>query len=202
MSPRSDVSEDRRAQIIEAALGSFLRQGYNKTTMDDIVTASGLSKGTLYWYFDSKDDLFAAALASVFEDVGRQTTPGLIQCATASDKLRAIARAAANLADTFEGFFGLFLEFWASSAHREEAAQIWVELLEEYKNIIVSIIEEGIESGEFRPLNAEPLVWAILAAYDGLAAYLLFLPKLDLDQSSDVFVETLLSGLRADKEAP
>jgi AcrR family transcriptional regulator len=200
MSPRSDVSEERRAQIIEAALSSFLRQGYNKTTMDDIVTASGLSKGTLYWYFDSKDELFAAALMSVFEDVRRQAMPGLAQCATASDKLHAIARAASNLSEMFEGFFGLFLEFWASSPHREEAAQIWVELLEEYKNIVVSIIEEGIKSREFRPVNAEPLVWAILAAYDGLAAYVMFLPKLDLQQSSDAFVETLLSGLRADKE--
>ncbi|MGD2179002.1 MAG: AAA family ATPase, partial [Anaerolineae bacterium] len=46
MSPRSEVSE-RRAQIIEAALTSFLRHGYNKTTMDDIVDGCGLSKGTL-----------------------------------------------------------------------------------------------------------------------------------------------------------
>jgi AcrR family transcriptional regulator len=201
MSSSSDVSEQRRAQIIQAALSSFLSQGYNKTTMDDIVSASGLSKGTLYWYFDSKDQLLAAALMSVFEEAAKQAVSSLEHCTTASDRLRAIARAASKLGDTFEGFFGLFLEFWASSRQREEAASIWVGLLEEYKNIVVSIIEEGVESGEFRPVNAEPLVWAKLAAYDGMAAYLMFLPRLNLYESSDVFVETLLSGLQADKEA-
>jgi AcrR family transcriptional regulator len=197
MSPRSDVSGERRAQIVEAALSSFLRRGYNNTTMDDIVAESGLSKGTLYWYFDSKDDLFAAALTSVFEHVGEQAMTGLAECETASDMLRTMAQAASNLGESFEGFFSLLVEFWASSPHRDEAARMWAELLEGFKNIIVGIIEEGIESGEFRPVDAEPLVWAILAAYDGLAAYLMFLPELDLHRSSDVFVETLLNGLQA-----
>lgn len=200
MSPRSDVSAERRAEIIKAALSSFLRQGYNKTTMDHIVAASGLSKGTLYWYFDSKDELFAAAMMAVFEDVGQQALEGVAQCDTASDMLRAVAQTASNLGEAFEGFFSLLVEFWASSPHREEAAQIWAEPLEEYKSIVVRIIEGGIESGEFRPVDAEPLVWAILAAYDGLAAYLMFLPELDLHCSSDVFVETLLNGLRATRD--
>jgi len=57
MPPRPDVSAERRAQIIEAALTCFTRKGYNNTTMDDVAAESGLSKGTLYWYFESKDNL-------------------------------------------------------------------------------------------------------------------------------------------------
>jgi AcrR family transcriptional regulator len=201
MHHRSGASGERRAQIIEAALNSFLRHGYNNTTMDDIVSASGLSKGTLYWYFDSKDDLFAAALTSVFEDVGQEVLTALANHETASDRLRDMARAASTLGQTFEGLFSLLMEFWASSSNREEAARIWASLLEEYRNIIVAIIKEGVESGEFKPVNAEALVWAMLATYDGLAAYLMLLPELDLQQTSEVFVETLLDGLQADNKA-
>jgi AcrR family transcriptional regulator len=64
MPPRPDVSAERHAQIIKAALACFSRKGYTNTTMDDIVAESGLSKGSLYWYFDSKDDLFAQAVMS------------------------------------------------------------------------------------------------------------------------------------------
>ena len=115
MTSRPDVSAERRTQIIEAALACFTRMGYNNTTMDDIVAESGLSKGTLYWYFKSKDDLFAAAIMSLLMDVGQETVAALEQSMTASDKLRALARAMVNFCKEAEGFFSLFLEFWASS---------------------------------------------------------------------------------------
>jgi AcrR family transcriptional regulator len=198
VSPRPDVSAERRAQIIEAALACFVREGYHNTTMDDIVAESGLSKGSLYWYFKSKDDLFAAALMSVFVDVGQEAVAALEQCTTASDKMRAVARAATGFGRAAEGFFNLFLEFWASSPRREEASQLWVGLLAQYKDVVVQIIEQGVKNGEFKPVDAEQLVWAMMAAYDGLAAYIMLMPDLDLDRISQVFVETLLGGLAAE----
>lgn len=199
MPPRPDVSAERRAQIIEAALACFTRKGYNNTTMDDIVTESGLSKGSLYWYFKSKDELFEAGMMSVFTNVGEQAFGALEGCATTADQLRAMARVTANVGKMLVGYFGLFLEFWASSERREESAQIWMDMLVQYKDLLVTIIEEGIEKGELKPVDAEPLVWAMLAAYDGLAAYLAIMPDLDMERASEVFAETLLSGLLADE---
>ena len=200
MTPRPDVSAERRTQIIEAALACFTSKGYNNTTMDDIVAASGLSKGSLYWYFKSKDELFAEAIMSVFMSVSQEAFAALEQCTTASDKLRAIAQTTADFSKEIEGFFGLFLEFWASSPRREEAGQFWVGMLVQYKDIIVEIVKEGISNGEFKPVEAEELVWAMMAAYDGLAAYAMLIPGIDLDQTSQVFVETLLRGLAIDKQ--
>ena len=198
MPPRPDVSAERRAQIIQAALACFTRKGYNNTTMDDIVAESRLSKGSLYWYFKSKDELFAEAIMSVFMDVGQEAFAALEQCTTATDKLRAIAQTTVDFSKQIEGFFGLFIEFWASSPNREEAGQLWIDMLVQFKDLIVQIIEEGIRNGEFKPVETEPLVWALMAAYDGLAAYIMFVPDLDLERISQVFAETLLSGLAAD----
>jgi len=198
MVPKVDVADERRAQIIQAALACFTRKGYNNTTMDDIVTESGLSKGTLYWYFKGKDDLFAAAIMSLLMDVGEEAVVALEQCTTASERLRALAQSAANFSKKAEGFFSLFLEFWASSPRREEAGQLWIGLLVQYKDLVVEIIEEGVRNGEFKPVDAEQLVWALLAAYDGLAAYIMFIPDMDLERVSQVFIKTLLDGLAAD----
>ncbi len=67
-----------RRTILAAALGVFSRQGYAGTTLDDITNAANLSKGAIYWYFDSKAQLFATLLGeqgSVFstllEDAAR-----------------------------------------------------------------------------------------------------------------------------------
>lgn len=61
-----------RRQILAAALDVFSRQGYAGTTLDDITAAANLSKGAIYWYFESKADLFATLLgerASIFSEL-------------------------------------------------------------------------------------------------------------------------------------
>lgn len=199
MPPRPDVSVERRAQIIQAALACFTRKGYNNTTMDDVAVASGLSKGALYWYFKSKDDLFKSAILSFFEgSFGSEAITALEQLPTAADRLRMLAQAMAGLTEQAEGLFNLFLEFWASSSRREETAQLWAGILVRYEGAVAGIIEEGVRNGEFKPVDAAGLVWAMMAAYDGLAAYVMLVPDLDLKQVSEAFVETLLSGLLAD----
>jgi AcrR family transcriptional regulator len=192
---KPETLEERKAQILKAAWACFTRKGYNNTTMDDIVVESGLSKGSLYWYFDSKDDLFKAAMMSFFFEVGQATFAALEQCETFSDKLRAGARSMANFCRRAEGLFGLLVEFWAQSDRREEANQFWADVLVQYKGLIAGIIEAGVQKGEFRPMDAEHLAWVLMAAYDGLAAYLMLMPELDLEGVSETFVETLLGGL-------
>jgi TetR/AcrR family transcriptional regulator, acrAB operon repressor len=61
-----------RRQILAAALDVFSKQGYAGTTLDDITAAANLSKGAIYWYFESKADLFATLLgerASIFSEI-------------------------------------------------------------------------------------------------------------------------------------
>tara|TARA_B100002052_G_C15492350_1_gene423448 strand:- start:234 stop:419 length:186 start_codon:yes stop_codon:yes gene_type:complete len=50
--------QNRKNQILNAAFEVFVRKGYAKTTMDDIVVVSKLSKGALYHYYKSKKELF------------------------------------------------------------------------------------------------------------------------------------------------
>jgi AcrR family transcriptional regulator len=52
--------QQRREQILQAAMACFARQGYHTTSMDEVVRQSGLSVGAIYSYFTSKEDLFLA----------------------------------------------------------------------------------------------------------------------------------------------
>ncbi len=67
MSPREDVSEERKEQILDAATEVFAQKGFDKARMDDIVEETGLSKGALYWYFKSKDDIIFAIMDRIFQ---------------------------------------------------------------------------------------------------------------------------------------
>jgi DNA-binding transcriptional regulator YbjK len=61
------TKEESRQKILQAAFEAFAENGYEKTSMDDIVKRSGLSKGTLYWHFTNKRELFLAAIQTPFQ---------------------------------------------------------------------------------------------------------------------------------------
>ena len=195
---RPDKAEERRQQIMEAALTCFSRKGFHRTTMDDIVAESGLSKGTLYWYFEGKDDLFMSLVKSFFLEMGSEFEAILEQPGSASDKLRAIARGFTEMFLGTEEFFNVFLEFWIQSALNEKFNQLIVGVLVQYRRLLVEIIAEGVKAGEFEAVDSTQLALATMAVYDGLAFYAMLMPdQVDMDQAGQAFVEVLIRGLTA-----
>ncbi len=199
-SKREQLISKRRRQILEAALAVFGERGFNAANVSDIAARAGVSQGTIYWYFDGKEELLTQALRAFFDGFGQGTVAAMAQCPTATDKLRALGRAMVDFAAQAEGLFTLFLEYWASHACRAEAGRLWTRVLTEYKDLVVGIIKEGMENGEFKPVDAESLVWALMAAYDGLSAYVMLMPDLDLARISQALVEALLTGLQVTEE--
>jgi AcrR family transcriptional regulator len=200
MTPRPDVTEERRAQIIEAALALFTRQGYANTTVDDIATESGLSKGAIYWYFDSKHDLFQATASSVMDKMVERSLTEIMIYDTATERLRVGARCLVDLCRDVEGYFGLVVEFWTQSDRREEVTAFWAEMINQYREAVEAIFEAGVRNGEFKSIDTEALAWMVMAAYDGLAAYHMMMPDIDVARISEGFIEALLGGVKANGE--
>jgi len=68
MSPRPDVSAERKKLILDAAMIIFSLKGFHQARMDDIAKHSGLSKGTIYWYFSSKEKIIAQSQDNLFDN--------------------------------------------------------------------------------------------------------------------------------------
>lgn len=66
------LSSDKRERIIDAVFGEFSRNGYEKTSLDAIVKAAGISKGGLYEYISSKEELFAFALEEAYRRLSQR----------------------------------------------------------------------------------------------------------------------------------
>jgi len=195
---REQIREERRRQILASALTVFSQKGFHAANVSDIAAHAGVSQGTIYWYFSSKQELFDAAIEAFFTGLGAELMAASHGSEAAADKLRALARSMDDFVANAQQVFAAFLGYLASSEDRQGSAQFWIDLLQQYVDGMVGIIEEGIRNGEFKEMDAEGLVWAIAAAYDGLAAYSMFMPDIDVSRVSKVFVETLLSGLVAD----
>ncbi|PZQ85948.1 MAG: TetR family transcriptional regulator [Ancylobacter novellus] len=66
-------SAEKRQQILRGARGVFLASGFDGASMGEIARTAGVSKATLYFYFASKEDLFAAVVSEVCRETAEQT---------------------------------------------------------------------------------------------------------------------------------
>jgi AcrR family transcriptional regulator len=192
------MREERRSQILASALAVFSQKGFHVSSVSDVAAHAGVSQGTIYWYFDSKEELFDAAILEYFADFGTEMTSALEGGGTASEKLRALAKNMDRFVAEAQQVLVAFLSYWASGQGQQKSAQLWIEVLQEYADYMVTVIEEGISTGEFKEVDARGLVWAMSAAYDGLAAYAMFIPEIDVERVSAAFVDTLLQGLQVE----
>jgi len=170
MTPRPDVSEERKAQIYQAALTCFNRKGCHRTTMDDIVAESGLSKGTLYWYFKSKKELFLALFQEIMAQFGQAWESVVAdEEASATDKLLASLTLIRTKFEEMVPFFGvMMMEAWALTRHDEDVERLTRELYESYVGTVARIVEEGVASGEFCTDSPPATALVIMTLFDGI----------------------------------
>ncbi|MFG3259781.1 TetR/AcrR family transcriptional regulator [Streptomyces sp. NPDC048172] len=88
MTANEDRGNARRTQIFKAAAAVFARQGYHRARMDDIVEESGLSKGALYWYFKSKEELATGLVHQMLTHESEALEAVVSRPEPAADRLR------------------------------------------------------------------------------------------------------------------
>jgi AcrR family transcriptional regulator len=169
MSPKTDISAGRKQQIFQAALACFNQKGYYQTTMDDIVAESGLSKGTLYWYFASKKELFVSLLQETLDPFGREWEAIVEdQSMTATQKLKAsLTFFRIQIVEQVD-LFGLVIESWAQTYHDDDVQKLTREFYKPYLTYMDRILNEGISEGEFQIEDVQATSAVILTIFDGL----------------------------------
>jgi TetR/AcrR family fatty acid metabolism transcriptional regulator len=200
MAPRPDVSAARKQQILDAAIVVFARQGFHKARMDDIAEEVGVSKGTLYWYFKSKDAIILSLLehlfAVEFEEVNQLLTVEM----RASDRLRMLSdQFAAMFQDRFGDIMPIIYEYYATAVRQDDVMAFLRDYFHGYLDVIAAFVRAGVESGEFRA-DVDPAATAFLiaASWEG-AAFLWFIDErqIDLKHFSETTMNVLFNGLLA-----
>ncbi len=200
-SPTSTDLDNKKAitreKILQSALACFANKGYHKTTMDDIVAQSGLSKGALYWHFKNKQDLFFSLIEWFMLEFSEEIFHAWTDDMSAADKIRAMTIASVEGSEQLVPFFKVLLDFWAQTTEDEQLLHIFDNTLAEFQNQVSAIIEQGIANGEFRPVNASHLSLALFGVVDSLFLYKTLLgDKIDMRGSAESLLEVLLEGLK------
>ena len=197
MPTQDDQTQERKNQILEAAMRVFARSGFDKARMDDIVEESGLSKGTLYWYFESKDDIITSILENMFDQELAHLNE-LQGEGSAADRIMAFTQQSIADLDEMRWLIPLVFEFYARALRQENVQEVLRKYLHAYLEILTPMIQSGIDLGEFQPLEAQEVAVEILAIFEGTLLLSVFDPGIiNLEKDIELGTSKLLDGLRA-----
>ena len=170
MSPRPDVSEERKDQILDAASEVFIERGFQKARMDDIAQEAELSKGALYWYFKSKDEIVLGIYDRVFSREARDLEALVSAEGCASDRLILYTERVNEDVIRILRFAPMAYEFLSLAFRNKYFQKAFKHYIRQHMDILVPIIQQGIDSGEFRPLEPLEAAIAIGAIIEGTIA--------------------------------
>lgn len=175
-----------RRKLYEAAVTLIAEQGFSSTTVEEIAERAGVAKGTVYYNFASKNDLFEELLRHGVEALATDLQQAADDTAAAGgtrvDALDAMIRAGLLFVDRCPAFTRLYVaELWRTN-------RTWRSTLVEVRRQAVAVVEtvlrEGVAEGELSPGTDIPLTAAALVGMVLVAAldWQSFQPDRSLDE--------------------
>lgn len=195
-------SDARPAELIDAALRCFAERGFAAARLEDIAASAGVSKATIYLYFENKEQLFESVVRTAVTPIVNQVS-AVVEAfeGTTPDLVRTLLAILNPVLDSqFPAIAKLVI---AESGNFPELARLWADVvLHRAFALVRRIVERGIERGEFRAVDPAAATPLILAPF-----VLLSIWKHSFGEHTDVqldrkavlaeHAETILRGLAA-----
>ena len=201
-------SEQRRAEILEAALSLFSSKGFHETTMEEVAHAAGVAKGTIYLYFPSKEYV----LLSLKRDFMQGLTTAVADIVAEAIEQLEVGKDI-DYRDIIDDIFDAVVDYHTK---RREAVEIVVrqspspdlmrealELEREYLSLITSAFKTGAEYGLVHTEDPEMTAHLVTAAIrDNIASSLCYSEPADLERLVEAAKQMLYKALAPNVEMP
>ena len=186
----------RRAEVVAAAARVFAARGYHATSIDDLLAATGLTRGGLYHYMDGKQDLLIAVLDDLMAPLLQRTRAIVAEPGTPEAHLRAITRLWIGHVAAHLDHMVIFnqerrtLERDAGWAHVRAARR-------EFEQLVRGVLERGIADGSFAIADPALTLLAFLGMGNYTAQWYAPDGRLDAEAIADGYCALLLDGITA-----
>lgn len=184
-----------KRKIFETSMKLFAEKGYDATSIEEITATVGVAKGTLYYHFSSKEEIF-----NFLVEEGMKLLQNSIDIKTAKfsnyiDKIKAIILIQIKIVVKYEDLITILLsQFWGNEARNQKCQKHIIE----YVNKIENIVEEGIKAGEIKPGNPQAMASEIYGLICSSLVYKIrSKEEIDIMKLFKEFENTIIEGLKA-----
>lgn len=144
---------DSKTKLIQSAIKIFSQNGYEATSVDSIVEKAGVAKGTFYYYFKSKEELFWAIIDEGTTKFTELIKESLREVKTKEDKVKKIIETEIDFFEQYQDFAHMFLaEFWRFKTK-------WSKDIEKAQKGYLSIISNSIDTDLDKEIASAALFW-------------------------------------------
>lgn len=202
LSRKEREREFRRQEILTAAVELFAEKGFQHTTLDDIAEAAEFGKGTIYNYFQNKEDIYLAILESIFTGFHEVVKSIAANTTTAKDFLCELTKSMFNYCLTNRSSFYLLVHTRILSKENIEKSEKLHDALAEIDKIHMSKISNAIKTGELKKINPESLIRLYRGAVFSYIHNLIGCHKeqdFNVNEEIEFITSTLLNGILSSK---
>jgi len=198
------VAAFRTREILAAARRLMEQKGADALTMDEIAQAAGVAKGTIYLYFQSKDELVQALLSQVAEAIAHDLEGILAKPDPPPEKLRQVANLLLDYVDRERTLFPVYLrELVRSKSGRASPLSSLQESEERIVALVTQVFAEGIAAKQFIPADPRLMTFLLKGLGRAVGYYQMTRDQKDTVQEALPVVLTLLfSGIVLEPETP
>jgi AcrR family transcriptional regulator len=193
------LSEWRHQEILEAARRIFARLSYAATNVEEIAKEAGMAKGTVYLYFRSKEEIFAAVLASDLERLVDKTIEGMSTANTFAKRLTVFFDLRLDYLQHNRDFLSIyFAEFGSRGSRSKLISEVIDKLFWRGYEFMRQCLTQAIAEGELRAVPVEPAAFAIFDLARGFAErHLRGWARLPLEEDVAFTHSLILNGLQS-----
>ncbi len=188
--------ERRRADVVAAAARTFAERGYHGTSIDDLIAATGLTRGGLYHYTESKEALLIAVLDELMDPLLERARALLAEPGTPEEHLRALTRAWLEHIAAHRDHMVVFNQE-RRTLERDPAWKHIRAARREFERLLGGVLERGVQAGAFRTADPQLTLLALLGMANYTAQWYAPRGRLNAERIADGYVDLLLDGVRA-----
>jgi AcrR family transcriptional regulator len=165
------LTDDRRGQILRAALAVVVERGMPETRIADVAARAGVSPALVIYYFKTKDRLLTEALRLAEDKWYAEGARRMKELPSAAERLEMVVAMTClpEEDDELEESWVLWLDLWAAAARQPEVRSVREEFDGRWRDTVRAIVKEGQDASEFLPIDVEDFSVGFCSFLDGLA---------------------------------
>lgn len=159
--------EQRREEILNAAQSVFFEKGLTNSTMDEIAEKAELSKGTLYLYYGSKEDLYLAVMTRGFDVLHQMCIEVVEHSASPVEAIWNLSKAYFEFFEKHRNYFHMFYFLQSPTLHKQVSPEMMESCTQQTNKtwrLFIDLFQQGVNEGMFRkdisPPEAAVILWS------------------------------------------
>ena len=167
--PKIVNKQEKRSRLVQAAIPIFAKYTFRDAKMNDVAISADVGKGTLYEYFDSKDELFLEIFKMWFTILEAQIQDVVTAVKSPSEQIVIFYDQYFATIEKYSDTYYIYFDFWTELVRNPKiSSQEIKDVYQSLRSLMAGILDEGVNLGIFRTMDTQVKSIQLLSMIDGL----------------------------------